>query len=138
MNEDYFDKYEWSGKTILIVEDNVSSLFYLQEVLKETNAELIVATDGKMAVQECLNRKDIDIVLMDIQLPVLNGYAATRNIKELRPELPVIIQTAHAMVEDRRRAFDAGGDDYLTKPLNPALLLEKINKFLKELEVQNY
>ena len=132
MNKDYFEKYDWHGKIILIVEDDISSIFYLKEVLADTNAELIIVKDGKTAIHECRENDNIDLVLMDIQLPDLDGYQTTMRIKEIKPHLTVIAQTAYALVEDRYRCKDAGCDDYLAKPIEPSILLKKISKFLDE------
>lgn len=131
MNEDYFGKYSWENKTILIVEDDISSIFYLREVLADTHANVIIIKDGEAAVDICVHDDSIDLVLMDIQIPVLDGYNTTRKIKKAKPGLPVIAQTAYAMVEDRRKCLDAGCDDYIAKPVEPFALLDKINIFLK-------
>ena len=130
MNEDYFGKYEWENKTILIVEDDVSSTFYLKEVLTDTGANLIFVIDGRSAIKACEENKSIDLVLMDIQLPVLDGYQATIEIKKIRPDLPVIAQTAYALIEERQRCYDVGCDDYIAKPIEPLRLLDKISTFL--------
>jgi CheY-like chemotaxis protein len=130
LNEDYFGKYNWEGKTILIVEDDISSIFYLREVLADTHANLIITKDGGAAVDICTHDPSIDIVLMDIQIPVLDGYNTTKKIKNAKPRLPVIAQTAYAMLEDRKKCFDAGCDDYISKPIEPFALLDKINIYL--------
>ncbi len=114
----------------MIVEDDISSIFYIKEVLADTNAELIIAKDGESAINECKMSEDINLVLMDIQLPVLDGYTTTTRIKEFKPDLPVIAQTAYALIEDRHMCMEAGCDDYIAKPIEPFILLEKMSKFL--------
>lgn len=129
MNEDYFGKYNWESKTILIVEDDISSIFYLREVLADTHVNILIVKDGEAAVNICTNDETIDLVLMDIQIPVLDGYNTTIKIKKSKPHLPVIAQTAYAMREDRKKCFDAGCDDYIAKPIEPFALLEKIDNY---------
>ncbi|HYW95957.1 MAG TPA: response regulator [Bacteroidales bacterium] len=126
MNEDYFGKYEWQNKTILIVEDDLSSSFFLKEILLETEANLLFAADGREAIEVSREHPEIDVVLMDIQLPLLNGYETTREIKKIYPELPVIAQTAYAFQSDKEKCFEAGCIDYITKPIETTLLLDKI------------
>lgn len=118
------------GKTILIVEDEDTNYYFLQEVISPTKAKTLRATNGTEAVQLVKDNDSISIVLMDIQLPILNGYEATQKIKEIKPELPVIAQTAYAMAEDRAKGARAGCDDYLSKPIRPEDLLRTIKKFL--------
>ena len=129
----YYDlsPYNWSGYTILIVEDDVSSTFYLKEVLKDTNANIVHAPDGKTAVDICTNNSDISLILMDIKIPVMNGYEATRAIKVLRPYLPVIAQTADATYNHRALCLEAGCNDFISKPIDSIELLQKISVFLK-------
>ena len=130
MNEDYFGKYEWDGKTILVVEDDISSSFFLKEVLADTHADILFAADGSEAIDMCSRHSEIDLVLMDIQLPEVDGYTATREIKKNRPSLPVIAQTAYAFQSDRKKCFEAGCSDYIAKPINADLLLEKISALM--------
>lgn len=122
--------YNWEKHTILIVEDDYSSVFYLKEILKDTQAKIEIADDGEQSVEICRTNPDISIVLMDIQLPIMDGLEATKLIKQLRPGLPVIAQTAYAMPYDMENCLEAGCDDYITKPIDMFELLEKINKLL--------
>jgi two-component system cell cycle response regulator DivK len=126
MNEDYFGKYEWNDKTILIVEDDISSSFFLKEILAETGAYLLFASDGRKAVEMCLEHPETDLVLMDIQLPFMNGYDTTREIRKIYPDLPVMAQTAYAFQSDMAKCFEAGCIDYIAKPINSSSLLDKI------------
>ncbi|MGM0498322.1 MAG: PAS domain S-box protein [Bacteroidota bacterium] len=125
-------KYDWSNKKILIVEDDSLSSKFLETILEDTNATVLLAKDGQEAIDVSKQTEDLDLILMDIQLPGMNGNEATAEIRKLRPKLPIIAQTAHAMVEDKKRSFDAGCDDYITKPINMDTLLDKIqNVFVK-------
>ena len=118
----------FKGKTILIVEDEPFSILILKEILEQTQAYIIKAGNGLEAVEICKNNSQIDIVLMDIQLPKLDGLEATKLISKMRPDLPIISQTANAMHQDRQKSLDAGCVDYITKPINEKELIEKIAK----------
>ena len=124
-------EFIWSGKTILIVEDSVVSYRLLTKFLKDTRVKFLYASDGEQAVNICKSNELIDLVLMDIQLPVLDGLEATNQIKKCKPELPIIAQTANAMDDDKSKIIAAGCDDYVSKPINRLELLQKIHKFLK-------
>ena len=121
-----------SDKKILIVEDDFSSYSYLQAALKRLRTKLIWAKDGQTAVKYCKEMSDIDLVLMDIQLPKLTGFEATPMIKKIRPDLPVIAQTAYTMSGEEQKCYKAGCDDYLAKPIIPGDLVEKVCKFLEK------
>lgn len=120
----------WKNKTILIVEDNYQGFVLLKNYLLHTQAKLIHVSNGVEAVDICKNNSDIDMVLMDIQLPEMNGYEATAIIKKHRNELPVIAETAYAMTEDSLEAKNAGFDDYLTKPIEKEIFLSVLGKYL--------
>ncbi|MFP4366846.1 MAG: PAS domain S-box protein [Bacteroidales bacterium] len=124
--------YDWKGKVILVVEDNELNSRLLQRIMEPTGAEIIFARDGKPAIEACRSNKNIDIVLMDIQMPEMDGYEATRMIKSIRPELPVIAQTAYAMAEERERIIAAGCDDYLAKPIRQKDLFSTLSKYLDQ------
>jgi PAS domain S-box-containing protein len=119
----------WNNKLILIAEDEETNFFFLSEILNQTGAKVIHAHNGSEAIDICVKNQSIDLVLMDIKMPVLNGYEATRKIKELRPDLPVIAQTAFAFSDDLKKALDAGCDDYIAKPILKEYLIEKLNRF---------
>ena len=121
---------KWTGKKILIVEDDQYSFELIGEFLSGTEAEFIHVTDGKEAVKIITGRSDIDLVIMDIQIPGMSGYEATRLIKTMNSAIPVIAQTAFAMEEDKKMAFQAGCDEFLTKPLNRQVFLEVLGNFL--------
>lgn len=117
-------------KTILIAEDEEINFLYLEESLKDFNYTILRAYDGMEAIEYVQNTPDIDLVLMDIKMPNMDGYKAFEEIKKIRPELPVIAQTAYAMLSDREMAMKAGFKDYLAKPIKTSSLLESIKKHL--------
>jgi len=118
------------NKTILIVEDNKTSSNYLNFILTKSGAITICAENGEIAVASVEKNAAIEVVLMDLYMPVMDGYEATKRIKSIRPDLPVIAQTAFAVEGDRENALEAGCDDYITKPIKKELLLELIKKYV--------
>ena len=105
------------SKTCLVVEDMEINYVYLKALLEPLGFNVLWAKDGKNGIEMALKNDDIDLVLMDIRLPGTDGYEATRIIKEKRPKLPVIAQSAYALHDERKRALEAGCDDYVTKPI---------------------
>ena len=120
----------FENKSILIVEDNFVSSKLLVEILKHTKAELILSNSAEEAIEICRTNNKIDLVLMDIQLPGINGYEATRIIKGIRSNLPIIAQTANAMSNEKEKAIQMGCDDYVSKPYNFQYLLSSIEKLI--------
>jgi CheY-like chemotaxis protein len=120
------------GRVILIVEDLDSNFRFLEVLLGILNkARVLWAKDGNEAVNMCLQHKEIEVVLMDIQLPVMDGYEATKRILEFRPDLPIIAQTANAMPEEIKRCMEAGCSVYIIKPIRKDELIEAIRSVLK-------
>jgi two-component system, cell cycle response regulator DivK len=115
-------------KTVLIVEDIELNIDLLAQIL-EDEYEVLVAKDGAQGVSMTEKCKP-DLVLMDISLPVMDGYEATRNIRRTFPTLPVIGLSAHAMPGDAETALAAGCTDYVTKPIDEELLLQKLRRYL--------
>jgi CheY-like chemotaxis protein len=124
------EKCNWNGKTILLVEDEVNNHAFAEQLLKVTNVNLLHAWDGSEAVELVKNNPNISLVLMDIKMPIMNGYEATRLIKLIRPELPVIAQTAYALSQEREQALEAGCDNYISKPIDKELFMKLLNSFL--------
>jgi len=122
--------YNWDSKRILIVEDDESSSFLLGEILKNTRAELSFSEFGGEAVEFIKANPDVDMVLMDLNLPDMNGLTATQIIKGLYENIVVIAQSAYNSTTDQEKALSAGCDDFLSKPLNPYLLLSKMQHYL--------
>lgn len=123
-------QHDWTGKTILIVEDNENNYDLLKTYLKHSGAEVLWVQDGDEAVEMCRDHQNIDLVLMDIQLPSVSGFDATRQIRDLDKDIPIIAQTAFAMVGDREKSLNAGCDDYIAKPIRRQTLLSKLAKYL--------
>ncbi len=115
-------------KKILIVEDVDLNIELLTQLL-EDDYELVVAKDGEQGVAMA-GAEQPDLVLMDMSLPLCDGYEATRRIRSSGLAMPIIGVSAHAMAGDAERALTAGCDDYITKPVNDALLFEKLEKYL--------
>ena len=122
--------YNWQGIRILVAEDDAHSFAFIHQVLKKTQAEIFHARTGKEAVTLFRSEPGIDLVLMDIQLPEMDGMEAAAIIKSIDKTVPVIAQTAFAMSGDREKLKRAGFDDYLAKPLDIKLILAVINRFL--------
>lgn len=122
---------DWSNKTILIAEDDEISYKYLNLILtRKTQANILWAINGQMAVDFCKQYDHIDLVLMDLQLPIINGIEAIKLIKEFKPGLPIVVHTANAFGEECEKCFNAGCDEYVTKPANFQQLLYKIENLL--------
>lgn len=121
-------EYHWSNRVVLITEDEEVNFFYLKTLLKKTEARVLRAKNGKEAIDIITEYKgDIDLVLMDINMPVMDGYEAMRIIKAKHPNLPVIAQTAYTMNNDRRKCLKAGFNDYIAKPINKVALFRLVN-----------
>ena len=117
--------------TILLVEDDEISHKLMLKQLKKVTNNLISAFSGKDAVEICKNNSEIDIILMDIKMPDMDGFEATKQIRKFNRSVPVIAQTAYALVGDKEKALDMGFDDYLSKPINKDHLVKLIKKYSK-------
>lgn len=120
----------WEDKVILIVEDVESNYLFLAATLRRSGASLVWARQGEEAIEMIKSGRKFDLVLMDVQLAGMDGYEVTSKIKELRPDLPIVAQTAYAMVGEKEKSYNAGCDDYLAKPIRPSLLIQTISKYL--------
>lgn len=117
---------------LLIVEDDEPSLIFLRTIMELENITIYEANNGIDGIQMVKNHPEIELVLMDMKLPVMDGFETTRRIKEIRPELPVIAQTAYAFLEDQQKAVDAGCVDFISKPVKRKILVEKIMKYRRK------
>ena len=117
-------------KLILVAEDVPTNFLLVKKSLRKSNVQLLWAKNGRETVDMVAENKAIDLVLMDIRMPIMNGLDATREIKGLRPELPIIAQTAYAMDGDRENSIAAGCDDYISKPINLKEFVELVAKYL--------
>ena len=115
-------------KTVLVVEDMEMNYTYLKALLVTMGLNVLWAKDGEEAIEMALSDYNIELVLMDIRLPLLDGYEATRIIKEKRPDLLIIAQSANALLDERNKALESGCDDYITKPIYK----EKFRKILSD------
>jgi CheY-like chemotaxis protein len=111
---------------ILIVEDDHASEILISMTVKSFSKEILKANCGLKAVEICRNNPDIDLILIDIKLPGIDGYEATRQIRLFNKSVIIIAHTAYALIGDREKAIDAGCNDYISKPTKNDLLLEKI------------
>jgi signal transduction histidine kinase/CheY-like chemotaxis protein len=117
-------------ETILIAEDDNINFLLFQKMMQNKNYKIIRAINGQEAVDICLNTPNIDLVLMDIKMPIMTGFEALEQIRPMRPNLPIIAQTAYSSSEDKMKIEEAGFNGYITKPLNRDNLFELINRYL--------
>jgi CheY-like chemotaxis protein len=125
------EDYDWSQYTILIAEDEETNFIYLETALIKTKVNVIRAKNGREAVDAAKVNPVIDLILMDIKMPEMNGLEATRSIKTFRKDVPIIAQTAFAMDEDKQNCTAVGCDDFLAKPIRYTVLLDTLAKYLK-------
>jgi PAS domain S-box-containing protein len=121
-------KTESSLPKILVAEDDETSSFLLTEVLKAHCREILLVKTGVQAVASCRNNPDINMVLMDIRMPVMDGYEAIRQIRTFNKDVIIIAQTAHGLTGDREKALEAGADDYISKPISKGDLMKMLKK----------
>lgn len=124
--------YDWKDKTILVAEDVPTNFLLVKKSLRKTNVQLLWSKNGKETVDMVKENDHIDLVLMDIRMPIMNGLDATREIKKMHPDLVIIAQTAYAMDGDRENSLEAGCDDYISKPINIKEFVELIAKYLNQ------
>jgi PAS domain S-box-containing protein len=122
--------FNWENKKILIVEDDKINFMLLHKLLESTGAEILHAATAQEAVDMALQISDLDLILMDIRLPDFTGWEASQIIKKQKPNLPIIVQTANAMMEDREKTFNCGCDGYITKPISKSVLFNTIHGYL--------
>jgi hypothetical protein len=122
--------YSWEGKTVLIVEDNETSNIYFEAALRKTKAKMIWAKNGLDAVEIVKNNPKVDLVLMDINMPKMDGIEATRIIKSLYPHIYVVVQTAFILSGEEGLCQEAGCDEFITKPIRLKFLLDTLNRYL--------
>lgn len=121
---------DWSNKKVLIAEDEQTNFLFLEAALENTGIQITHATDGNEAVQFFQQEQTYNAVLMDLKMPFMNGFDATKKIKAISPDTPVIVQTAYAMDFERERIMATGCDDYITKPIDIEMLLSLLDKWL--------
>jgi CheY-like chemotaxis protein len=122
---------------ILIAEDDEPSAMLITLTVKAFNPEVFTVRTGIEAIEVCRNNPDIDLILMDIKMPEMDGYEATKQIREFNKDVIIIAQTAFGMNDDREKALEAGCNDYISKPINRISLLELIKKHVGKLTIIN-
>jgi CheY-like chemotaxis protein len=123
-----------TGKRILMVDDDARNIFAITSALEAANVEVIYAENGRIALERLQNTLDIDLVLMDIMMPEMDGYAAMRAIRQLEQfqTLPIIAVTAKAMIGDREKCIQAGASDYIPKPVDLDQLFSLLRVWLPD------
>lgn len=125
---DHKETFNGNGLHVLIAEDEASSAFFLETMVAKTGARVSVVSNGFDAVEKCKNERSIDLVFMDIRMPLMDGYEAAKQIKSIRPDLPIIAQTAFAMPEEVQRSLQNGCNGHITKPLRPTEIFSVLKK----------
>lgn len=120
---------------ILVVEDDLVTIDFIETVLKDEVNELVIVKTGVQAIEALKEHKDIDLILMDLKLPVMNGFNAVKIIRETNKEIPIIAETAFAFPDDRMKSLEAGCNDYISKPFKKSELIDII---LKNIKNKNY
>lgn len=122
-------EYNWTDKNILIAEDVDVNYRFLEKILQDTGAKILRVMNGREAVDYCKKHDDIDLVLMDIQMPDMDGFEASKAIKTIKGDLPIIAQTAHAIEGGREKGLKSGCDEYIVKPININKMYATIDKY---------
>lgn len=122
--------YDFTGKTILFADDIHINFQLIVAIMEGTNARLLWARNGREAVDMFLDHEFIDLVLMDLEMPEMNGIEATREIKKVRKDIPVIVQTAYEAYFDEKEILQAGCSQIISKPLMPEYILSTVAKYL--------
>ena len=123
-----------SGKKVLITDDDVRNIFSLTKALEKYKVEVIVAMDGKHALEQIHHNPDIDVILMDMMMPEMDGYETIKQIRKMPAfkKLPIIAVTAKSMIGDREKCITAGASDYISKPVDIDQLLSLLRVWLYE------
>jgi hypothetical protein len=130
--EENLKKTESTRLKILIAEDDETSEALLKVMVKLFSKETLIARSGSMAIKVCRDNPDIDLILMDIQMPEVNGYEATRQIREFNKNVVIIAQTAYGLSGDKEKAIKAGCNDYISKPIDKEDLLKLVQKYFRK------
>ncbi len=125
-----YSRFQWPYKNILIADDDMLSRRYFSKVLEPTGANLNFVKNGKEAVDYCYRNPNVDLVLMDIKMPLKDGLTATRELKAKYPHLPVIVETAYAFDYDKKNTLLSGADEFITKPIKREKLFDMMEKYL--------
>ncbi len=123
---------DFSGKTVLVAEDNELNFIFMDRMLEPTNVYIIRANNGQEAIDICRDNTNIDLVLMDIEMPVVNGYEATKEIRKFNSELIILAQTAYVFSDEKELSIQAGCNAYITKPIHIQSLMNTLDKYLNQ------
>jgi CheY-like chemotaxis protein len=125
-------RYNWKGRTALVIEEDPSGLAFLKEILGYTGMEILDTGSGEDAVFLVKKHRNIDIVLIETAISTSDGYDVIRRIKSQRKDIPVLVVSTHTLPEDREQSFEAGCDAFVTKPIDTFELLWNIDRLLGE------
>ena len=120
-----------SDKTILVVEDERINYIYIRTIIEKTNTQIVWKKNGLEAYNHILDGNTVDLILMDMQMPFMDGYEATEKIRQINSTIPIIAQTANALADDRERCLELGCNEYTTKPLQPDIILWYLKYYLE-------
>ena len=124
-------EYNFSGKKILVVEDEEVNWMLIKDIFEDTSARLFWAKIGQEAIDLIASGEEFDLVLMDMKLPLKDGFQTTTEIREINSDIPIIAQTAYAMPEERKRCLEVGCDYYISKPIEIDELLKITSQYIK-------
>ncbi|OFX83227.1 MAG: hypothetical protein A2W99_12595 [Bacteroidetes bacterium GWF2_33_16] len=123
--------YDWSNKSILVADDEYINLIFIEKSLQPTKIKIFKAQTGEQAVQLFKDNPEINLILMDIRMPDMDGVEAIKLIRKENRTVPIIAFTAYALTNNEVNALDYGCNDYISKPSKPQFLIQKINEFIK-------
>lgn len=126
-----YDDFNWENRTILIGEDELINYRLLEVILLKTKVRLLHGKNGLQALDLYNQNPNVDLILMDIKMPEMDGYEVIREIRKHNSKVPIIAQTAYALEEEKTKSLEAGCNAYLTKPINKSELLNLIHSFFK-------
>jgi len=129
-SESNSENKQWENKKILVAEDEEINFLYLYELLRPTGIEIIRAENGEEAIDLFNENPDVKLILMDVKMPVLDGYEATKHIRQSNKDVPIIALTAYALEEDKQQAISSGCTMHLSKPILPEMLFDALEKFI--------
>jgi CheY-like chemotaxis protein len=124
--------YDFSGKSILVADDEITNFILIEKTLKKTKIKIFHAENGEQAVEIFKKNPEINLILMDIRMPEMGGLEATKHIRTVNRDTPIIAFTAFALSDDEAIALEFGCDDYISKPVRAEFLLRKINEHLNK------
>ena len=122
--------YDWKEKSILIADDEIHNFIIVEKALQKTGITVYHAENGEQAVELFKQHPDINVILMDIRMPEMGGLEATKYIRSVNRDVPIIAFTAYALSDDEAISLEFGCDDYISKPIRPEFLLRKINEHI--------